>query len=165
MNRRLSSIIRQADGRYFNEQERQELLRYAQSVESRLKAAIEIESVEKDAVTFCIEEMKKRYPNFQRFHQNAWAKAFRDVQLTVRHGVQAMVADAPEMLDDKLLFWLRTILSSFSFTPQFNRDTYTLLKQGFKARLGQMAFGLFERYLDRNIEILSDFPEPATAAV
>jgi hypothetical protein len=165
MNKKITSILRQSDGRYLNEAERQELLKFARGMEARLKAAAEVETAEKDAVTFCIEEMKKRYPNFQRFHQNAWAKAFRDVQLTVRHNVQAMVADSPEMLEEKLLHWLKTILASFSFTPRFNRDTYMLLKQGIKERVSSQAFALIEPYLDRNIEILSDFPEPATAAV
>jgi len=60
---------------------------------------------------------------------------------------------------------LRTILAGLNFTPEFNRDTYTYLKQGFRQSLRPDTFNKVEPYLNRTIEIMSDFPMPATPAV
>lgn len=165
MNPRYLKIVAECDNRYPTPEEEQELVEFARSVPRRFEVARLVEKVEQEAVKHCIDETKKRYPNFAGHHEFAWAKAFRDVQLTVRTNVQAMLVGDMRLLDEKLLFWLKTILASFAFTPRFNRDTYTFLRDGFKSRLPADAYALLEPYLNRNIEILSDFPEPAVPAV
>lgn len=165
MNNRINQILVGSDSRYLTEEERNEVLTYTQGFTERLKLAALIEENEDAAVRYCIDNTRKRYPNFDKYHLHAWAKAFRDVQLSTRYMAQAMLLDEISLLEDKLLFWLRTILAGLNFTPEFNRDTYTYLKQGFRQSLPPEAFAKFERYLDRTIEIMSDFPAPATPAV
>lgn len=165
MNNRITQMLIGADSRYLTEEERKELLEYTRGFEERLKLVALIEESEDAAVRYCIDNTRKRYPNFDKYHLHAWAKAFRDVQLTTRYMAQAMLVNDINMLEDKLLFWLRTILAGLNFTPEFNRDTYTYLKQGFRQSLPPDAFARFECYLDRTIEIMSDFPAPATPAV
>jgi hypothetical protein len=165
MNSRIQKLFNAADSRYLNAEEQTVILEYAASLQARFRTAAAVEAKEQAAVKYCIDEMRKRYPNFDKFHEQAWGKAFRDVQLTVRYCVQAMLLDDVGVLDDKLLVWLKTILASFNFTPQFNRDTYMLLKDGFRRLLPPEDFRMMEPYLNRNIETLSDFPEPAVPAV
>lgn len=165
MNNRMNSILLESDSRYLTPEERDELLTYTSTFAERLEIAKLIEENEDTAVRFCIENTRKRYPNFDKYHGSAWAKAYRDVQLTTRYMAQAMLIDEMSALEDKLLFWLRTILSGLNFTPEFNRDTYTYLKQGFRQSLPPEAFARFEPYLNRTIQIMSDFPMPATPAV
>lgn len=165
MNNRISQILVGSDSRYLTAEERQEVLDYTQGFPERIKIVAMIEENEDGAVRFCIDNTRKRYPNFDKYHLHAWAKAFRDVQLTTRYMAQALLLDDMALLEDKLLFWLRTILAGLNFTPEFNRDTYTYLKQGFRQALPPDVFSKFEPYLNRTIDIMSDFPAPATPAV
>jgi hypothetical protein len=165
MNNRINSIILDSDSRYLTADERQELVQYTSTFQERLDAVALIEENEDAAVRFCIDNTRKRYPNFDKYHGSAWAKAFRDVQLTTRFMAQAMLIDEMSLLEDKLLYWLRTILAGLNFTPEFNRDTYTYLKQGFRQTLPPETFAKFEPYLNRTIQVMSEFPMPATPAV
>ena len=165
MNSRISQVLVGSDSRYLTEEERKEVLEYANGFSERFRVMALIEANEDTAVRFCIENTRKRYPNFDKYHSSAWAKAFRDVQLTTRYMAQAMMLDEMGILEEKLLFWLRTILAGLNFTPEFNRDTYTYLKQGFRQSLPPDAFSVFEPFMNRTIEIMSDFPAPATPAV
>jgi hypothetical protein len=165
MNTRINLLIQGSDSRYLTPEERQEVIDYTNGFVERLAIVAQIEENEEAAVRFCIDNTRKRYPNFDKYHATAWAKAFRDVQLTTRYMAQAMLLDEIGILEEKLLFWLRTILAGLNFTPEFNRDTYTYLKQGFRQSLPPDVFTKYEPYLNRTIEIMSDFPMPATPAV
>lgn len=165
MNTRINLLIQGSDSRYLTPEERQEVVDYTNGFVERLAIVAQIEENEESAVRFCIDNTRKRYPNFDKYHTTAWAKAFRDVQLTTRYMAQAMLLDEIGILEEKLLFWLRTILAGLNFTPEFNRDTYTYLKQGFRQSLPPDVFTKFEPFLNRTIEIMSDFPMPATPAV
>ncbi len=165
MNQTIQRLILGSDSRYLTDAERQEITTYLTAFTDRLEKTKAIEEREDEAVRFCIENTRKRYPNFDKYHGAAWAKAFRDVQLTTRYMAQAMLLDDMPLLETKLLFWLRTILAGLNFTPEFNRDTYTYLKQGFRQSLPPEIFNEFEPYLNRTISIMSDFPQPATPAV
>jgi hypothetical protein len=165
MNRDMQLLFAESEGRYLNDEEKGKITSYITDFQQRLKIAEMIEEAEDGAVRFCIDNTRKRYPNFDKYHDKAWAKAFRDVQLTTRYATQAMLLDDARILEDKLLFWLRTILAGLNFTPEFNRDTYTYLTEGFRQALPPDAFAQFDPYLARVVEIMSSFPEPATPAV
>ena len=165
MNNKMRAIFLESEGRYLTDDERTKLTDYMAGFQTRMGYAQLIEEAEDGAVRFCIDNTRKRYPNFDKYHEKAWAKAFRDVQLTTRYATQAMVLGDKKLLEEKLLHWLRTILAGLNFTPEFNRDTYTYLTEGFRQALPPEAFSEFEPYLDMIVEILSSFPQPATPAV
>lgn len=165
MNNRIKHLLLQSDGRYLSADEKSEVVDYMTDFQKRLEVTGLIEEAEDSAVRFCIDNTRKRYPNFDKYHDKAWAKAFRDVQLTTRFATQAMLLGDMSILEDKLLYWLRTILAGLNFTPEFNRDTYTFLREGFRQNLPPDVFGELEPYLTRTIEIMSNFPAPATPAV
>ena len=165
MNSEMRTILLESEGRYLSDEERQKLVDYIDGFQQRLAFVQLIEEAEDGAVRFCIENTRKRYPNFDKYHDKAWAKAYRDGQLTTRYAAQAMLLDQKSLLEEKLLYWLRTILAGLNFTPEFNRDTYTFLTEGFRQALPPDAFNEFEPYLDLVVNIMSDFPQPATPAV
>jgi len=165
MNNRIKGILLGSDSRYLTSDERDEIKSYMDDFQNRLEVLAMVEDAEDTAVRFCIDNTRKRYPNFDKYHDKAWAKAFRDVQLTTRYMAQAMLIDEIQLLEEKLLFWLRTILAGLNFTPEFNRDTYTYLKEGFRQSLPPEAFATMEPYLDRTIDVMSSFPQPANPAV
>lgn len=165
MNRRMKQIINGSDSRYLDKNEMREILDYTTTLPLRFKVAGEVEQHEAAAVRYCIDEMRKRYPNMERYHLRGWERAYRDVQLVVRYNAQAMILDDAQVLEDKLLLWLRTMLSGVDLTPKFIRDTYDLLTEGFRRVLSAEAFEMLEPFLLHTRDVLSDVPEPAVASV
>ncbi len=165
MSHRLAQLATAADGRYFTADERQAFLDYAESLSQRFRAAEAVEQNEEAILRSVIGEMQKKYPNFVKYHDQAWARQYRDTQLVLRAGVQAMIFDDPARLDDHLLYWMRTMFSANNYTPQFVRDCFELLRDKAREQLGGDEFALVEPLLNRNIQVLTDFPEPSAAAV
>lgn len=165
MTTRLAKLAAAAEGRYFTADERQQLLGFAAALPERLRHADAVEPKEDAVLRATIEELRGRYPNFHRFHDQAWAKCYRDLQLILRFDVQAMVLDDATWLDDRVLLWLRSILASCNFTPKFVRDTYEALRDQARKLLPADAYEALRPYLQRNVDVLSDIPEPATPAV
>ncbi|MBX7103190.1 MAG: hypothetical protein K1X57_03865 [Gemmataceae bacterium] len=160
MNPAVLDVIRESESRYLSDQEMQSILEYTESLPERFRAARAIEDIEDQIVQATIDQVKKRYPSFERYHPSAWDKGYRDVQLTLRYCVQAMVWEDPMMHEEKLLVWLGTILASFGFTPQFNRDTYVFLRDNVKQRVSEDIYSRLAPFLDKNIEVLGGIPEP-----
>jgi hypothetical protein len=164
MNSRFSKIAQAADGRYFSAEERQTFRSFADSLPQRIGAAEAVEQKEEAVIRTVLEQLQQRYPNFAKYHDQAWARQFRDVQLVLRAGVQAMVFDDVHRLDDKMLYWLRSMFAASNYSPRFVRDCFESLREQMKASLKHEDFDLLRPYLDRNIEVLGDFPEPAAPA-
>jgi Phycobilisome protein len=165
MNSRLSKIAQTADGRYFSADERQAFRSFADSLPKRLGVVESVEQKEETVIRTVLEQMQLRYPNFAKHHDQAWARQFRDVQLVLRAGVEAMVFDDIRRLDDKMLYWLRSMFAASNYTPRFVRDCFESLRDQMKSNLNHEEFDLLRPFLDRNIEVLGDFSEPAAPAV
>src|SRR5258707_13628103 len=129
MNSHLLKILHDVNGRYPSADERSAWLAYAASVPIRFETAAAVEQAEDSAIRHVIEEMKNRYPNFAKYHDQGWARCFRDLQLVVRQDVQSMLLDDIRSLDDRILFWLRTIFASYNLTPGFCHDAFSLLHE------------------------------------
>jgi phycobilisome protein len=165
MNSQFRELAQAADGRYFSGDERNLLSSIASSIPKRVGTAEAVEQKEDAVIRAVLEKMQHRYPNFAKYHDQAWARQFRDVQLVLRADAQAMVFDDVHRLDDKVLFWLRSIFAASNYTPRFVRDCFESLRDQLRSALTREDFDLLQPYLNRNVEVLSDFPEPATPAV
>lgn len=157
--------LRAADGRYLTRDEQTKLLAAASGLPARFDAAEQIEAKEDRVIRGVLEQMRERFPNFEQHHDQAWAKGYRDVQLVVRHAAQAMTFDDVSLLEDRVLIWLRTILAASNLTPGFLRETYELVRDGFRKELTPPAYALAEPYLQKCVDAMGDFPEPANPAV
>jgi hypothetical protein len=161
----LSTILRQSEGRYLSADEREQVLAYARDLPARVQAAQAVETAEADLTATVVGELRGRYPRFERLIPNAWDRFADDLRLVLRTDVRAMLAGELRVLEDKALFYLRSILAAYYVTPQFTRDAFTLLRDRCRDRLVPDAFARLEPYLERNVEVLADFPEPAVAMV
>lgn len=161
----LMKTLNATDGRYLTPDEEKQVLGYAQTLPKRLELARIIEKHEREIVDGAVEKMRVAYPRFTQYHQLAWEKTFRDMQLVLRYNIQGLLMDDIEVGPEKLFYWLRTIVASFHITPQCMRDAYTFLREGVRKHVSADGFELLEPYLNRTIEVMSDFPEPATPAV
>jgi hypothetical protein len=165
MSQSVNDILRAGEGRYPNAEERDRLLAYARELPERVRAAEEVEAHEGDILATVVESLRGHYPRYEKLFPQAWDRCARDVQLVLRYDVRAMFANDPRALDDKALYYLRSILAAYNLTPQFARDCFTLLRDQCRQRLGAEAYRLLEPFLERNVQVLADFPEPAAAAV
>jgi hypothetical protein len=161
MTSQLQTLARTAEGRYFHPDERQAMLAKAATLPSRFQAADQVQQHEEAIVQAVMEAMQQRYPESSAIKGPALAKTQNDVQLVLRFSAQAMVLDDLRWLDEKVLFWLRTILAAGNFTPQFSRDCFTLLREQVEKNVSPESARLLQPYLNRNIEVLCDIPEPA----
>jgi hypothetical protein len=165
MSRKLMEIFESAESRYLTADERRAVVAYAQSLPKRLAAAVAVEQAEDQVVRLAIERLRKSYPNMEKYHVDGWSKGVRDMQLVLRHVTLAMVADDLSDLDDRLLFWFRSILAAVNLTPKFVREGYTYLMEACRQKLPAESFAYLEPCLQHVIDSLSDFPEPHVAAV
>jgi hypothetical protein len=158
-------VINNSDDRYLDPAEQSEILGYATSLPTRLDAMRQVERIEAELVRETIDQIRRRYPRFEMFHERGWEKGIRDAQLVLRQIVQSMLVDDSEVGEDKVYVWMRSILSSFNFTPAIIRETYTLMKESIQTKISREAYTLLEPHFDHAIETISDIPEPASPAV
>jgi hypothetical protein len=165
MNPPLSTILRQSDGRYLTADEREHVLAYARDLPARVEAAQAVEAGEGELIDSVVDKLRERYPRFERLFPDAWDRLAGDLRLVLRADTRAMLAGDLRVLEDKALFYLRSILAAYNVTPQFARDAFSLLREQCRERLGADAFARLDPYLERNVQVLADFPEPAVAMV
>lgn len=165
MNPEVNAIIQESESRYLTKDEMATIVQFTNSLPLRFKAMGEVQKKEDEIITGVIKTMRERYPSFERFHTQAWEKGYRDLQLCLRYTVQAMVWDDPGMQEEKYLHWLARILASFNFTPKFNRDCYTLLRESVRRAVSSKTFQMLEPFLEKNIDVLGSIAEPAVAMV
>src|SRR5687767_12066499 len=123
----LNELLRQSEGRYLTAEERERVLDYARDLPARVRAGEEVEAHEADILQAVCDELRQHYPRYERLFPSAWDRCARDLQLVLRYDVRAMLADDPRPLEEKALYYLRSILAAYNLTPQFARDCYTLL--------------------------------------
>src|SRR4051794_34955286 len=140
MTTRLQKLARGADGRYFSADERAEFLGYAETLPRRFEAADAVAAQEEAILKAAVGELQNRYPNFAKYHDQGWAKCYRDLQLVLRHDVQALVLNDAQALEDRALLWLRTMLAANNLTPRFCADAFDLLREQARAHLAAEQF-------------------------
>ena len=165
MNSSLNVILRACEGRYPGAEERAKLLAIARELPARVRAAEDVEAHEAATTAAVVAALHGRYPRYEKLFPQGWDRCASDLQLVLRSNVRAMLANDPRPLDDKALYYLRSILAAYNLTPQFTRDCFTLLRDQCRERLSPEAFALLEPFLARNVEVLGNIPEPAVAAV
>jgi hypothetical protein len=146
---------RRADpGSFLPEEKLRELEKVDHLMAARVRAARSAEQFEQPILRQVIEPILKKF-DFSKANAHR-DKCYRDVGLVYRYCVFAMLSDDMKMLEDKLLFWLRTILQSQNF-PQGNesiRATYTLLLREAERQIPPEHFRLLDPYLARAAAIL-----------
>lgn len=165
MDAALLTILRESDGRYLNSKERSQLLAFASELPARIGASEEVETHEREIVDCIIGALRTRYPRFENLLPRAWDGFAVDLRMVLRADVRALIRGEVAELDECALFYLRSILIAYNVTPEFARDAFLTLKEACNEHLSPEASGLLEPYLNRNIEVLGEIPEPAVAMV
>jgi hypothetical protein len=154
MSIRVQALTQAAEGRYLTQDERKALRDYAASVPSRLNAAESIEAAESDVLNRVVDEMRKRHPNFATHREQPWARLFRDVQLVLRTCTHAVVCDDVRLLDERVLYWLRSVAAAAGVPTSFQNDCYSLLRDVCASKLSSSDFAMLKPMLDRAAAVL-----------
>ncbi|VTS04418.1 globin family protein [Tuwongella immobilis] len=161
MNPAISKMLEESAGRYLTEAERRAILDYTDSLPKRMQVAAAIQQIEEPALRSALEQVRRKYPEFfQNRPDNGVHHTLRDFALVLRYSVLAMICDDRNLQADRILGWMASMLSGLNFTPQFNRDSYTYVRDAIKANLPPDQYALIEPFLAINIEILGGIPEP-----
>ncbi|MDF1664328.1 MAG: hypothetical protein P1V97_21360 [Planctomycetota bacterium] len=141
------------------------MISYAKSMALRLSVADALKSIEDEAIEETFAQLKRKYPQFNTLHFKAYEKGKRDMKMVLRYSFQAMLLDSPQYLNDRLLYWLRTMIGSGGLTPGFVRDTYSFFREALKAKMPAAQYEFMKPVLDNVVDVLPDFPVPANPRV
>lgn len=161
----IDKIITACENRYLSAEEEQQIHTALAEMPLRLAAVREMEANEPAATKKCASTLKKRFKRFPQFHDMAWDKTERDAALVSRLVAQAVLLGDPDHLNDKGLYWFRTVIRSFGITPEFVRVAYGTLMETYETLMSEECFALCGPYLQQVVDVLSDIPEPAEARV
>ena len=181
---KLEQLFKQAESRHLTDDELQRYLSAASGYAAHAQAAQEIAKAEAWVVRKTLKEIFEVFP-YAEHHKFSSEKCTRDVSYVSAYATLSMLMDDPQWLNDKLLYWLRTILHAFEFPGQpkpkpigdtaTNADTseiyakasqlpahigsiyatYSLLRLNYKTVLSPAAWQLIEPYLSQVIEVLT----------
>lgn len=154
MNKEMTAMFSEAEGRYLEGEEAQKLLQFASSLNARLETMEAVQAAEDRIVGETIEEVWSAHPGFERKHDKAGARCTRDVTLVLRYCAMAMVRQDMKFLRDKLLYWLRTILQSFHFGEVID-TTYRMLPRRVEHHLTPGQVKLLAPYLKEAHRVLT----------
>ena len=146
--------------RYPSPAERDELTKYGSTVRERMLAMLDVQRISMSAAEDCVTRIHLLYPNFNRYHASCREKGIRDLDMLLNYNAKMMYLDDMQLLNDQVLTWVRTLFKSFNFTPKFNRDTFTILRECVRKRVKASTYLLMEPYLNHTIDYMSDIPEP-----
>lgn len=151
----LAEIARTEPGRWLTPEELDGLRADDPFMAPRVDAAAEARRVESTVLEATVETILKKY-DFEARHDYGKDKCYRDVGAVYRYAVFAMLMNDRGLLENKLLYWMRSIIQSFQF-PSGNesiRMTYRLLRQSANRSLAPEHARLLDPFLAAAEEVL-----------
>lgn len=176
----LRTLFKDAEARHFTDAEFDLYLSLFPEGQARVDAAREVKAIDGQIIKKVITRIYEIYP-YEQKHQLALAKCIRDVRYVTAYATASMLMGDPAWFDDKLLFWMKTILQSFGYpdipagtTTRYFSDpeiiahlatlrpnqrsiyeTYRGVLEEMRANLSPAAFAEMEPYLQRPIATLA----------
>jgi hypothetical protein len=146
MNQEMNDMFRAAEGRYLTPDEGRRLVDEAAQLERRLAVMRAVEQVEQALVQQTVEGVYRRFPKFFEERPQARQKCERDVTLTLRYCVLAMVRNDPGLLQEKLILWMSNVLRALDMR-EICQFTYETLEAQVKKTLTADESAMVGRYV------------------
>lgn len=113
MNTVITELVLEAEGRYLRSDELKTLQTYVEALPRRITLYRSLQSQEDAVVKRVIAQYRPLRPDLVRRHgQAAWQKCERDLRSLWRYCCMAMVLEDESYLQNKLLYWMETILKA-----------------------------------------------------
>lgn len=148
MNRQVAAVMREAEGRYLSQAEIDSVLETVRGFERRVAIMRKIEAKEKEIILPMVEAVFNHYPDFSAERPQAFEKCVRDETLVLRYCAMAMVNGDAELLREKLLYWMQTVLASLDFDKDFIRFTYETMQEHISRALAAEEAAEINPYID-----------------
>ena len=114
MNTLIDECWIQAEGTYLNSGQLNSVQNYIESLPQRILIYQELQAQEDALLDRIMEKFKPTLPNLTRQHGHlAWDRCRRDLSMVWRYCCMAYLLNDESYLQDKLLYWMETILKSF----------------------------------------------------
>lgn len=114
MSPKLAQLLKAEPGRYLTPEEEADVLEEDPFMAPRLEAMRECRDFEKTIVGGTVDMVLRKF-EFEQRYETGRQKCMRDVTAVYRWSVFSMVVDDVSVLENKLLFWMRTVIQSFEF--------------------------------------------------
>ncbi|MEQ8821786.1 MAG: hypothetical protein RLY93_16230 [Sumerlaeia bacterium] len=144
----LQQISKAEPGRYLTEQEVYRIASEDEFMKPRLQAAKAAQEKEQVIVQAAIKATFKKF-DFS-VHDYYEGKCYRDVAMVYRYCVFSMLCNDTSLLENKLLYWMRTIIQAFEFPGRNDsiRLTYAGMRREAWNHLSQEHARLLDPYLE-----------------
>jgi hypothetical protein len=111
MNLEFEQLMRNAEGRYFTDDEEKQLRGYAQGIERRIETMRAIERAEEAILDDVLNAVLAKYPSVTKRHGDGTDERIRrDQMMVLRYAAFAMLVRDPDYMHQKISVWLRTIM-------------------------------------------------------
>lgn len=151
----LYRLDRQADGRYATDSELQFLAEYLQSYTVRLSAYCKLQSAEAQIMEQLQERLKQLDPQPLVWNDpGLQEKCQRDILFVLRYSAIALLLSDTELLQERVLFWLQTIMRSFKDHQRRCNLTYQVMQEVVRGHLTPSEADLFCPILELNRRFL-----------
>lgn len=154
MSRTIHEIMKKAEGRYLTAEEAKKVTDAGREYERLLAISRAVEQHESDIVRTTVERVFQKFPKFHADRPNAFEKAERDITMVLRYAALAMVNSDPELLREKVLYWLRTILKAMEF-GDVTKYTYETLQESVTRALPKGDAEEVNKYVRIAVEVLA----------
>lgn len=145
----------EVDGRYATDEELKFIPEYLKTYELRLQTYQKLQEIEATIVQQVCDKMRVQDPAmFLSGNLDVTPKCKRDILLTWRYSATAVLLDDSEMLRERLLLWLQTLMRAFAHQRACNL-TYLVMKDVAKQHLSPQQSALLMPILEMNQSILS----------
>lgn len=159
LNPILEQQKKERPGEYLSPDDVEVLRRQEPALAPCIDAALAAQKREQEILERVITDVLKKF-DFRGRYQYGEEKCYRDVGAVYRYAVFAMLCNDMQMLENKLLIWMGTIIRSLNFPGGTDsiRYTYEKLRRESVAALGETHGRLLEPYLAAAVETL---PSPS----
>lgn len=163
MNQELEKILRDAEGRYFDEGETAGLIGYADTLLARLDTLQAVERAETAILDDVVAAVMGQHPDMPKAHgADVDKRVRRDQMMVLRYAAFGMVLQDPQFVYDKLACWLRSIMYALCDVRQVVAG-YEALVQALHTHLTAEDAALMERYVRVVLDEFQQHEERAAA--
>ncbi|HEY1065212.1 MAG TPA: hypothetical protein VGE52_03855, partial [Pirellulales bacterium] len=155
----IAEIIDEAGGRHLSPFEQRIVRREAKRLRAAYEASRELERAESTILESVGAGLRSRHAGVLPWFDSNCADGALDLALALRVVAQAMLADEPRWLDDRLLDFCRAVLGTLGVARDAAADCYSELLAAVQREVSEPTFALARPYLERLRLGMTDAPE------
>lgn len=150
----LTRLSLETDGRYATDEELSFLSEYTRSYSLRLQTYQKLQAAETTIVQQVLAKLRSLDPSLLRSNgEDVSGKWKRDTIRVLRYSAIAMLLNDSDTLQERLLFWMQTVMRAFAAQRSCN-VTYEIMQEVIKQHLSPTQASIFCPILELNRRLL-----------